>query len=71
VFSVHATLGDMDEAMCRKTQLLAKATCRRIGGEPQCPTDSAVCFKSHVKTWHLGSQHGKHSIGILRLIFGH
>lgn len=30
------------------------------GGTP-CPKDSLVCFKRHVKTWHLGSQPGKHS----------
>lgn len=29
-------------------------------GESQCPRNSVICFKSYVKTCHLGSQHGKH-----------
>lgn len=60
-FSVDVVRDGKDEARCRRTQLLAKATCRGTARwKPQCPRDSVVCFKSQ-ETWHLGPQHGKHS----------
>lgn len=54
-------MGRMKPGVGEHSCLLRPPAEEEPGGESQCSRDSVVCFKCHLKTWHLGSQCGKHS----------
>lgn len=58
--SMPTGMGRMGPGAEEHSSLLRPPAEEQPDGKTPCPRDSVVVL-SHVKTWHLGSQHGKPS----------